>query len=98
EVRVRAARPRTGAVEVGEPAVRSFGAAEPVRRDRVDEGDAPDGGRAVAQQLEHHAAAHAPADQVYGGQLQRLDQLDQVVGEVAQPAGGVDREGVGLAE
>ena len=55
-------------------------------------------GGTVGEVLHEDAAAHAPADQVHGRQLQRLDERGQVVGIVAQAPGRVHRFGVGVAE
>jgi hypothetical protein len=54
--------------------------------------------RTVHQVLQHHPAAHAPADQVHRVQAERLDGGGQVVGEIAHTAGGVDRLVIGVAE
>jgi len=52
----------------------------------------------VHQVLQDHPATHAPADQVHHRQAERGDGGGQIIGVVAQPAGGVDRLRVGVAE
>ena len=79
-------------------AVGALRAAEAVRRHGVDEDQRRDEVGAVEQQLHDHAAAHAPADEVRGPDVERVEQRDEVVGEVAQAARGVDRLGLALAE
>jgi hypothetical protein len=100
EVRVGAAAAAAGSGRIAQRAHRIPGATEPERRHRGHQCQRRHlvRVRPVRQVLQDRPAAHAPADQVHRRPAKRGDDRGQVVGVVPQPAGGVHRLGVSVAE